>query len=200
MSALKNLVGLRFSRLEVIARDGGDKWGRAKWICRCNCGKIKVVAGCHLRSGKTQSCGCLQKEVVAERLRTHGMVGTPTYRSWGCMLSRCTDPNHKQYAHYGGRGIEVCDRWLKFEGFFADMGKKPKGLTVERMDNNKGYFPENCIYATYKEQNRNSRNNRMVRYKGKTKCLAEWAEELKINYETLRSRLDKYPPQIAFNM
>jgi hypothetical protein len=116
---------------------------------------------------------------------------TPTYRIWRDMKSRCSNPNRKDYRYYGGRGIKVCERWLEFSNFLADMGERPEGLTLERKDNNLGYSKENCRWATRAEQNLNSRNNRNITYAGKTLCIRQWALNLGIREATIRNRLDR---------
>ena len=148
-----NLIGMKFGRLTVIKEAGRDKWGKVTWNCRCDCGIVKIVAGYFLRRGDTNSCGCWNKEVHL----THGMSGTKTYESWQNMVARCTNPNNKDFKNYGGRGITICKRWLKFENFFADMGNSPKGLTIERKNNNLGYSKENCCWDTRYKQSQNRR-------------------------------------------
>lgn len=194
-----DLTGKRFGRLTVVEYAGTNKVGKSSavtWHCKCDCGNDTIVMTNHLRTGNTSSCGCF----VRERHTIHGMWDTSIYRTWADIKKRCLNPNNKAYKHYGGRGITICERWLKFENFLADMGERPDGLTIERIDNDKGYSPENCRWATYKEQNRNSRRTRMISYFGETRCLSEWAEVLNINRTTLHWRLRKYPPQIALNM
>ena len=195
-----DMIGKRFGRLVVISRAENSKAGHPRWNCLCDCGGTTITDGQDLRNGHTKSCGCLHKERDSEVHIKHGMSETPNYGVWTDMKQRCLNPNNKHYKDYGGRGIVVCERWDKFENFYADMGNKPKGLTLERRDNNKGYFPENCFWATRKEQNRNKRSNRIIKYDGKEQCLMTWSEELGINYNTLRKRLKTYPPQFAFNM
>jgi len=114
----------------------------------------------------------------------------PTRRAWGSMITRCTNPNHKSYMAYGGRGVEVCERWKFFCNFLEDMGERPAGMTLDRRDNTKGYFKENCRWATVKEQNRNRAVNRWIAHDGITKCMADWADEYGLKQHTLRSRLD----------
>ena len=124
-----------------------------------------------------------------------------TYNAWTAMMQRCRYPKHKQYADYGGRGINVCDRWLTFENFVADMGERPKGLTLDRWPNNDGdYAPGNCRWATRTEQNRNRRDNRMVTWGGETLCLAEWAERLGITRSSLHERLERHTLAHAMSM
>jgi len=152
-----NLVGQKFERLTVIGRAGTNKHRCVLWKCLCDCGNFTLVISSRLRAGHTKSCGCLCKEKASERMKIHGMGGTPTYNTWSCMVNRCNNPDNIGYSYYGGRGITVCKRWLKFEDFFEDMGIKPKGLTIERKDNELGYFKENCCWATMSDQSKNKR-------------------------------------------
>lgn len=121
----------------------------------------------------------------------HNSRGNPskTYTTWSSMIQRCQNPKERSYSRYGGAGITVCKRWQKFENFLADMGVKPDGLTIERIDSKKGYSPNNCKWATVMEQNRNRKNTRFFTYDGRTQTLSEWSREFKINPDTLSSRL-----------
>jgi len=191
---MNNLIGQKFERLIVLKRMDNDKWGKSCWLCECDCGKEKIVIGSDLKSGNTKSCGCLAKEKLIKRLTKHGHSTTTkvskTYISWADMIQRCTNPNHKDYHNYGGRGIKVSKRWVKFENFLEDMGEPPTDKhTLDRISNDGNYCKSNCRWATRKEQSRNTRRNRLITYKGKTQCLIEWAEELGINYSTLKWRL-----------
>jgi hypothetical protein len=148
MPALIDMSGQIFGRLTVIGRSTkANSTGAVFWCCRCECGTETETSGVNLRSGQTRSCGCLHI--------THGMTLSPEYRVWRSMHQRCSNPKHIRYQRYGGRGITVCDRWGSFENFLADMGPRPTGLTLERKNNDQGYSPDNCKWATWSEQNRN---------------------------------------------
>lgn len=176
-------IGDKFNRWTVLKNVGIIK-ACTHFRCRCKCGNIRIVSVSHLSSGHTKSCGCLKRE----RLVTHGMTGTPTYYSWVGMIQRCYNSNNIRYENYGGRGITVCQEWRKsFEVFFKDLGKRPQGLTIERIDNNLGYFKENCKWATYTEQNLNRKiqKNNKTGIKGVSwdaRC-QKYRVTLKINYK-----------------
>lgn len=125
-------------------------------------------------------------------MSTHRMYGTFTYKTWDNMKQRCFNKGNKGYSNYGGRGIGVCKRWMSFENFLEDMGKKPKGMSIERRNNNRGYSLENCYWATQSEQSRNRRNTRKITFQGKTLCLADWADKIGINRASLWYRLYRY--------
>lgn len=151
------LTGQKFGRLTVLEKAGINKNRVILWKCVCACGKIKIVRSVSLRNGHTKSCGCLQKDIIRKIRTTHGMQKTLIYKIWAAMLQRCNNPKDKAYKDYGGRGIKVCERWLKFENFFADMGERPENLTIERIDNDKGYYKKNCGWRSRTEQARNQR-------------------------------------------
>jgi hypothetical protein len=160
------------------------------YLCQCSCGNEVVVMLDNLFRGNTQSCGCLRVELVAERVRlqstTHGMCGTREYHSWRAMVARCTNEKRPDYDHYGGRGIKVCDRWRNsFEDFYTDMGDKPTDMSLDRIDNDGDYAPDNCRWATWREQSRNKRNNRLI----ENKPLVDWCEENDLNYHAVSGRL-----------
>lgn len=205
MPTLQDLSGQRFGRLTVIER-GRTKGGRNAWVCLCDCGARKVVAVVSLKRGASTSCGCFRKDQLRQRVTTHGgridRKQTPEYSSWCNMLTRTTNEKGDRYADYGGRGINVCERWRSFENFLADMGARPTPEhTIERKDNNLGYSPENCRWSTLTEQGRNKRNNLKVEYRGETKCLSEWSELMGIQYGTLYARIADagMSAEIAFN-
>ena len=130
-----------------------------------------------------KSCGCLKTK--------HGLWQTRSYEVWSSMVKRCTRKSSRNYHRYGGRGITVCERWLDFENFYADMGERPEGLTLERIDNEKGYYPENCKWATVAEQNRNRKNNVNITIDGVTKCAKDWGDMARVNMSVITGRVRK---------
>jgi len=149
----KPMDGLKFGQLTVKGFSHHSKSRVRIYECICECGNKSFVAGSHLRNGVTQRCmACSRK-----RYTTHGMSKTAIFKSWISMISRCRTVTDKNYAQYGGRGITVCDRWLKFENFYADMGQRPEGMQLDRIDNDKGYSPDNCRWVTPRENVLNSR-------------------------------------------
>lgn len=183
-----NLTGQRFGRLVVLTSDRTRR-GTSAWRCRCDCGNETVVATGNLRNGNTSSCGCLRLERLRDKITTHGMVKTRTYVAWQNMRKRCEDPSNRYWPDYGGRGIRVCERWSSFEAFLADMGECPDGLTIDRIDVDGDYESSNCRWATQQQQQRNKRNTRYLTYQQKTQSLADWADEMGVNYYTLHWRV-----------
>lgn len=185
-----NLVGRRFGRLVVVARAANAGCGHTRWDCRCDCGGAIVTRALNLRAGDTQSCGCLHIETARARWRSHGLSKTPIYKLWAAMISRCNNPRNKAFKHYGARGIRVCERWRNsFECFLADMGEPPPRMTLERKNRDSDYSPDNCLWATWTEQNRNTSRNRVVTHGGLSMTLAEWSETLGLPYGRLKNRL-----------
>ena len=178
MSALRDLAGLRFGKLLVLELSHSDQ--RAFWKCLCDCGTTKVVQSRLLVTGKVRSCGCMSSRLtVGDRTRTHGEGGPYTrsaeYRTWAHMVERCTNTGSKDYPEYGGRGILVCDRWLRFENFLEDMGRRPSlKHSLDRFPNNNGHYdPGNCRWASPEQQANNRRSNRLLTYLGKSYTLME---------------------------
>lgn len=182
-------LGQRFARLIVEAgpfhRPGG-MW----FSCRCDCGKIIPVLQPNLHNGRVRSCGCYNRDQVGTRSRTHGDTGSPEYSTWGHMLLRGRGIEHRH--RYFDRGIRVCARWEKYKNFLSDMGRRPSPRhSLDRKDNNKGYSPTNCRWATCREQCNNTRRNIYVTVKGTTMTLTQWSRRLRINPQTLHARYDK---------
>lgn len=161
-----DMRGQTVGRLTVVARGPNSAAGSACWYCRCSCGVETLVVGEALRRGTTQSCGCYHREIATSSSLIHGhsrhRAESPTYRSWQNMMKRCTNPEAVNWERYGGRGIRVCRRWLRFANFLADMGERPAGLTLDRKNNAGNYHKRNCRWATPVEQARNRRKRRVA--------------------------------------
>jgi hypothetical protein len=186
-AAIIPMEGRKFGRLLVIQMSDRRRKNRdALWVCRCDCGEERHVGGGDLRSGATTSCGCRHAEIVT----THGATKTPEYRVWASMWDRCSNPASKAYDDYGARGIRVAPEWRQFEAFIGDMGPRPSPRhTLERANNNKGYGPTNCRWATRKEQMNNTRANVGITFEGRTMNIAGWCKELSMHHATFDSRL-----------
>lgn len=192
----KNLVGQVFGMLTVLSpaeKKVYKSGGRTQYLCRCSCGEQVTVLTCSLSSGNTKSCGCAGKVRLSIMNTVHGMTGTKVYRAWQAMLNRCRNKNLPQYKDWGGRGIRVCKRWHRFENFLEDMGEPANNQSLDRVDNDGGYSKDNCRWATKKEQVRNKRSNRIIKFNGESKTLIEWAEGLGIDQASLRERISKWP-------
>jgi hypothetical protein len=165
-------------------------------VCRCDCGSVGVFDCWCLKRATTRSCGCLNLEVAKNKFTKHGMHKSAEYKCWKGMVQRCVNPKASHYMDYGGRGIRVCDRWREpngrgFMNFFEDMQKRPPNTEIDREDNDGHYTPDNCRWATRQEQSRNKRSTVHITYKGKTQCMADWADELGIRRLTLWARIKK---------
>jgi len=182
-----DITGHKFGRLTVIER-AVNKGTKIMWHCICECGEKTTCRGEHLRNGLISSCGCLAIEMQTK----HGMARTPIYWVWQNMKDRCNNPNNPQFSDYGGRGVKVCDRWMaKFEHFHADMGDCPQGMTLDRIDNNRGYCKDNCQWSTRRNQVLNRRNTKLYTVGIKTMCVKHWCAEVCIPYATARNRMKK---------
>lgn len=190
-ASIKDLSQKRFGRLKVIERVS-SMGERAKYRCVCDCGNIIVADGGNLVTGKTKSCGCIRKELASKLKLSHGKHGTRLYRCWRNMISRCEDPSNKEYKNYGARKITVCDNWRSdFQAFYkwALENGYCEELTIERIDVNKGYSPENCTWADVYTQARNKCNNVFITHNGRTMILEDWARETGISSKTIRNRI-----------
>lgn len=186
---LIDLTGKRFGRYTVVERaprPETHKQQHAFWKVRCDCGTERVIPGGSLRSGNSRSCGCLCKDINADRLTTHGGRRTREYRIWRAVKDRCFNERNSHFDYYGGRGITMCDRWKNdFTAFLADMGPCPDGLTIERIDVNAHYDPSNCKWATYREQRQNQRRSKFVDYEGQRWNLKELCRHLGVKYNAV---------------
>ena len=192
MSNYKDLTGQRFGKLVVLSRLQ-NKGKNVIWECLCDCGgKIETITH-RLKSGKIKSCGCLRREVLIKRNTKHGLCHSHIWYVHQALNERCLKNNNIGYSRYGGRGITVCEQWIGPEGFITfvgDMGMPPSDKhQIDRIDNSKGYYPENCRWATPTENGRNKRNNVLLTLGDKTQCTSAWGEELGIKAATLRARV-----------
>ncbi len=192
----KEMTGKRVGRWTVLRRAGCTPKRGFNWLCRCACGTEKIVSGGTLRQRTSRSCGCLQREAVTK----HGMAGTPIYKVWRGMFDRCVNPNDASFARYGGRGIKVCQRWLNFEKFLADVGVPFEGQSIDRIDNDGNYEPNNVRWETRSGQARNRCSSLIIEYCGNAKTVAQWATDLDIPYRVLWDRLQRggWSPERAF--
>jgi len=192
MPSFIDLTSKKYNRLLVLQRY--EKEGKkVYWLCKCDCGNEFIARGDNLKNGEIQSCGCLHRDVMRNIKTSHNQSRTKLHYVWNTILQRCENPNDKKAKDYLGRGITVCPEWhdyIKFAQWAKDNGYK-EGLSIERINNDKGYSPENCKWATAIEQANNMRSNRRIEYNGETKTLAQWARLYNINYFTLRNRLER---------
>jgi hypothetical protein len=189
----RNLMGLKVGRLTIVEFIGHLPRGSQNyWRCECECGGEKVVAASQLSRGKCRSCGCLEYENQCESTKTHGLSHVPEYEIWCDMRKRCSNPKHKFWHRYGGRGISVCERWQSFENFYADMGPRPSALhKIDRNNNDGDYEPGNCTWELQKAQARNTSTNRRIEYNGQVRCMTEWAEIYGLTVSALHQRLTR---------
>lgn len=193
-----DLTGRVFGYLTVHEPMRSSTHKQMHWRCTCRCGAEIFPSGHALRTGHAKSCGCYSHEQHANRLRTHGMRRTKVYAVWCTMHRRCKNPSQQSFKYYGARGIGVDPRWDSFEHFFADMGEPPTGMTLDRIDNEKNYGPDNCRWATHSMQSNNTRRNHYVEYLGERFTVATLAAKAGIEMRTLWARLKSgWPVDVA---
>jgi hypothetical protein len=217
---IEDYIGKKFNRLLILKEGSSIKYGKTtmrKVFCQCDCGNVKEIDLNSIKRGKSTSCGCYNKENAKKSSTKHGLamlstgIRHPDYAIWTKLKSRCLNPNDKSYKHYGGRGIKVCERWLhSFENFINDLGWRPnKKYSLERIDYNKDYCPENCKWILKSEQTKNCRRVKLIAYNGKEHCLTDLCKLLGLVYSTMRHRVYdlgipfeeaiKYPQHYKFN-
>jgi hypothetical protein len=207
MTLIKDITGKKFGRWTVIKfvkaiprynENGSIKSRKLYYLCKCDCGNERIVVSENLKSGKSKSCGCIRKE--NPNFKTHWLSNTRLYTVYVGMKARCYNPNNSSYKNYGERGITVCDEWLKdFKAFYDwaiangyDKTAKRGECTLDRINNNIGYTPENCRWVSQSLQNNNTRRNKLIKFRNEIHTLKEWSVLLSLPYTTLSSRLNKY--------
>ena len=202
MNQLKDLTGMTFGRLTVLKCLGSNEHKKRIWLCSCSCGKTTILTTNHLTRSvePVKSCGCLGIEARRKALTKHGQRHTRLYNIWLNMRDRCLIETNPAYINYGGRGIEICEEWDDFNNFWkwAEKSGYSNELTIDRIDVNGNYCPENCRWVGRKKQSNNKRNNDYLTYKGITKTRQEWAEEYDINVEHLRVLLKRFDRDLEF--
>lgn len=192
----KIAIGARVGRIVVTGAmeqkpDNAHFWHK----CVCDCGKEMLVRATHIRCQRIVSCGCAAREATVLRNLSHGMYGSAIYMTWNGMLARCRNPRARGYSRYGGRGIAVCERWQKFENFYADMGDRPPGgYSLGRIDNNKGYSPGNVRWEIKEQQYANTSQNRKITHAGKTLTISQWSRTLGITPVAIAARIERGMP------
>lgn len=187
-----DLTGKRYGRLTVLAYDHSNSYGVPYWLCECDCGTTKIISTPNLTKGHATSCGCYQRECRSINHATHRSSNSRLYGIWQNMKNRCMNERADFFEHYGGRGVDICDEWLEFENFqewSLNNGYDPK-LTIDRINNDSGYSPENCRWADRHVQANNKSNNRYVEYGGERNTMANWARKLGVTYGSLKYRLN----------
>jgi len=196
-----DITGRRHGMMTVVGlhhihvTSGGQKQGR--WTVKCDCGQTRIIPLCALR--RYFSCGCNRNNNISKNKSKHGWARRgknlrPEYRIWSLIHQRCNNPKNPAYIRYGGRGIKVCEQWRTFEGFIKDMGERPEGKSVDRIDTNGDYCPENCRWATILEQANNRRGNKNISVNGRTMTASEWERETGVNHTTIKWRLKRGVP------
>ncbi|SHJ74243.1 hypothetical protein [Tepidibacter formicigenes] len=198
MAKLIDLTGQRFGKLVVIKRGKNDKTNHARWYCQCDCGEVVLVTRGNLRNGRAKSCGCLRREKITRyniKKDNTGESKTKLYQIWIAMRQRVKNPNSQAFKNYGGRGITICKEWEEdfqvFKKWSISNGYK-ENLSIDRIDNDKGYSPENCRWTDWETQCNNTRNNINITYNGETKTITEWEKTLGFKRNVLLNRIYKY--------
>ena len=185
MSDYADFASRKYGLWSILYRVENDHNGATRWMCKCDCGTEKVQWKGNLVRGLTRSCGCAKGSSISVAKKgiavTHGMTKTPVWHTWQSMLGRCLNPNAKSFPIYGARGIKVCEKWLTFEGFFEDMGDRPLGTTLDRIDTDGDYCKENCRWATKDVQERNKRTNVFLEAFGEKKIITDWVRDTRCN-------------------
>ena len=179
--------GERYGRLLIAGFSHQDRRGARHYHVKCDCGTGKIVRGSDLRSSSTVSCGCLRRE----KHTIHNQSKTAIFRAWWGMKERCENAKHDSYKNYGGRGIAVCLRWQDFSNFHADMGDRPRGFSLDRIDNDGPYSPENCRWASPRQQCNNKRDNHYLEFRGRRMSFSEWERDLGLPRDILKQRINK---------
>lgn len=187
--AFIDMAGWRFGKLLVLDRAPNNARGTSMWNCLCDCGERRLIEGTGLRAGRNKSCGCASPRFECSRFKKHGMSGTRTYSIWRGMHTRCTDPKASKAHLYVLKGIKVCERWNDFENFLADMGVAPDGLTIDRIDGDRGYEPGNCRWADRITQGNNTSANHKLTINGRTQTISMWAREIGMKSNTIVYRI-----------
>lgn len=192
-SPAQSFVGVKFCRWTISEiMPERNKYGAIIARCDCECGTKRIVMLCDVVRGDSRSCGCLGTDLRTKHGHRSAGNQTGTYKTWSSMIARCTDENHAAFSRYGGSGILICSRWLGesgFQNFLSDMGSRPSGKTIDRIDTGGGYNKDNCRWASSREQSRNRRSSRFLEFNGERRTVAEWSERNGIGYGTLRSRI-----------
>lgn len=197
--ALVDLTGQRFGRWTVLAKSEIVRKAGAYWLCQCDCGTQKEVSSYALRNGDSTSCGCYHNQVISKLNKTHGKSKTRLYNIWAGMRERCNCESYPAFRYYGAKGVKLCKEWDDYSAFEAwalangyDKNAKPHHCTLDRIDNSKGYSPDNCRWVNSKVQSNNQSRNRRIDYAGKSKTIAEWSEEKGWPYSVIYNRIVRY--------
>lgn len=198
MPAAIDLTGQKFGFWTLLERRPLSEKKKRHYLCKCECGTVKEVEQSGLVRGASTSCGCRAFPRGTHNETKRGRR-SKEYNAWVSMRTRCNNSNFPGFYLYGGRGITVCERWSEFQAFLEDMGRSPPGTSIERIDNEKGYSPANCKWATPKQQTRNTRRSVKIELNGKLQCLKDWAIELGVTSNNLKWRLKNWPKEKALS-